>query len=188
MLFGLKAEGFGLHAGSHPLEGISRSLEAEGHFLEPGEPGLEGEEQVLKGEEQALKGEGHFLEPGEPGLEAEEPRLKAEELFFERPEPGLQEMRHSLQPTALVVAVAAWQPAQGVGFPARLPPSAPRSPSSIAPPCVPCLPVDDFERPSFPEIMQYKQRTPPRVVARTCTCFAASIQAAVHVGISQTPG
>ena len=149
MLFGLKPEGFGLHAGSHPLEGISRSSEAEEHFLEPGEPGLEGEE---------------------PGLEGEEQGLKAEELFFEQPEPGLQDMRHSLQRTASGVAVAAWQPAQGGGF------SFP--PFDLARPWAPCLPLDDIERPSFPEIIRFKQLTPPRVVARTCTCCTAYLGSA----------
>ena len=96
---GLKAERFRLHAGSHPLEGISRCLKAEELFLEPGEPGLEGEELFLQpgefgleGEEQVLKAEEHFLEPGQLGLEGEEQLLKGEEFFFEQPEPGLQEM------------------------------------------------------------------------------------------------
>lgn len=44
----LHAELQGLHAGSHPFEGISRRLKAEEQVLEPGEIGLEGEEQVLK--------------------------------------------------------------------------------------------------------------------------------------------
>jgi hypothetical protein len=99
----LKAEGFRLHAELHGLEGISRVLKAEDPLLEPGEVGLEGEEQVLK---------------------AEEPLLKGEELFFEQPEPGLQETRYSVQPRAPGVAFAAWQPAQGGGFsypPASIP-------------------------------------------------------------------
>ncbi len=68
MLFGLKPEGLGLHAGSPPLEGISRSLEAEEHVLEVGEVGVYGEEQASKAEEQASKREGQVHGPWRPIL------------------------------------------------------------------------------------------------------------------------
>ena len=101
---GVKAEEHCLQPGELVLEGEEHGLKGEELFLVPGQLGLEGKEQVLKAEE-------HFLVPGQLGLEgeeqvlkAEESLLKAEELFFEQTEPGLQQMRHSLQPTASGVA------------------------------------------------------------------------------------
>ena len=94
---GLKAECFGLHAGSHPLEGISRGLKAEEQLLEPGELGLEGEERLLKAEEQVFEAEEHFLEPGELGLEGEEQVLKGEGFGLKPSELGLEGESFALQ-------------------------------------------------------------------------------------------
>ncbi len=80
MRVGLKAEGFRLHAGSLGMQGGSYLLEGMSRRLKPGE---------------------HSLEPGEVGLKGEEQLLKGEELFFEQPQPGLEETRHFLQPTGL---------------------------------------------------------------------------------------
>ena len=67
---GLRAEGFGVHAGSHPLEGISRGLKGEEQLLEPGEIGLEGEEQGLKPSEHGLEGESFALQGMRSEVEA----------------------------------------------------------------------------------------------------------------------
>ena len=115
----------GLKPGLKGFEEMRGGLKAEEHCLQPGELVLEGEEHGLKGEELFLDPGAFGLEGEEQVLKAEESLLKAEELFFEQTEPGLQQMRHSLQPTASGVASSTggrvFQPAspsrpQGGGF------------------------------------------------------------------------